>query len=88
MKVALTIKNTGKVIKPVANDVIIYDGHEWYITTKEKLFKEWTSLLNECNKTLEDTKKENKAFKSEVGEQLKEMTDLIHKLLNLKGDNL
>lgn len=88
MKVVLSVKNNSKVIKPIENNVILYDGKQWYVTTKEKLFEEWTSLLNECNSKLEDLEKQNTEFKKEVSSQLKEMTELIQKLFETKGEDL
>ena len=88
MNVVLNIKNASKVIKPTKNSVILCDGKDWYITTKEQLFEEWTGLLSKCENTLEETKQDNTEFKKEVGRQLKQMTDLIHKLFEAKGEDL
>ena len=88
MNVVLNIKNASKVVKPTKNSVILCDGKDWYITTKEQLFEEWTTLLNKCNNTLEEYKQENTEFKKEVGSQLKQMTDLIQKLFIAKGEGL
>lgn len=88
MNVVLNIKNTSKVIKPTKNSVILYDGKDWYVTTKEQLFEEWTDLLNKCNKEFADIRSDNTKFKSEVGKQLKQMTDLIQQLFETKGEKL
>lgn len=88
MNVVLNIKNTSKVIKPTKNSVLLYDGKDWYITTKEKLFEEWTNLLSQCDSKLEELENQNTEFKREVGQQLKQMTDLIHKLFEAKGEDL
>lgn len=80
MKIALTVKNSSRVIKPMENDVIIYDGEIWYVTTKEKLLEESNKLLAQCKKELENMKKEQAAFKRDVAEQLLQMSQLIETL--------
>lgn len=88
MKVVLEVKNTSKIIKPTENDVILYDGKQWFVTTKQILFKDWNKLLDQCEKKLADLEKQNSDFKREVGLQLKEMTELIQKLFEAKGEDL
>lgn len=88
MQVVLTVKNTHKIIEPIKNNVILYDGKDWYVTTKEKLFEEWTELISQCRQDLANLKQENLEFKQDVSQQLLEMTELIHRLLELQGDKL
>lgn len=88
MNVVLNVKNTSKVLKPTKNSVMLYDGKEWYITTKEKLFEEWLDLLNQCNNKLEELEQQHTEFKREVSSQLREMTELIHTLFETKGEDL
>ena len=88
MQVVLTVKNTHKIIEPSKNSVILYDGKNWYVTTKEKLFEEWTALINKCQQELVKLQNENAQFKSDVSQQLLEMTSLIQKLFDLKGEDL
>ena len=88
MNVVLNIKNTSKIIKPTKNSVILCDGKDWYVTTKEELLKECSDLLKKCKITLEEQKQENTEFKKDVGKQLKQMTDLIQQLFETKGENL
>lgn len=88
MDVVLRVKNTSKIMKPTKNDVILFDGNQWYVTTKEQLYKEWTELYQNCAEKLATMEQENSDFKNEVGMQLQEMTNLIHKLFEVKGDNL
>ena len=80
MKIALTVKNSSRVIKPMENDVIIYDGEIWYVTTKEKLLEESNKLLAKCKEELENMKNEQAAFKRQVAEQLLQMSQLIETL--------
>ena len=80
MDVMLDIKNVPKVMKPTQNDVIVFNGKEWYITTKESLLVDAYKLIDECKAELEKLKKENKEFKTTVNNQLKIMSDAIKKL--------
>lgn len=34
MKIMLEVQNTKKGIKPSKDNIIIYDGDSWYVTTK------------------------------------------------------
>lgn len=80
MEVMLDIKNVPKAIKPTKDDVIVFDGKTWYITSKESLFKEAYKLIDEAKAELEKMRKENKEFKTKVATQLYEMSELIKKL--------
>ena len=88
MRVALDIKNMSKLTKPTKNDVIVYDGKEWYITTKDDLLKEAMDLVHKCENTLEEFKQDNLEFKAQTSKDIKDITDTAGKLLELKGDNL
>lgn len=99
MRIALDIKNMSKLKRPTVNDVIVYDGKEWYITTKSDLLKEANNLLAECQKTLEQIKKESKdfkqqykndmeTFKKDVSKHIIEITGTTKQLLELKGEKL
>lgn len=76
MKIILNVKNTTKIIKPSSDNVILYDGKDWYVTTKQELFKEYNSKLKEFERVIE----ENKEFKKEVAAQIVEMSNLIKSL--------
>lgn len=87
MEIALKVKNLSGVTKAKKDNILIYDGKEWYVTTKEQLFKEYderfSKKLNEASnklKEFDEMIKENKQFKIEVASQLKEMSELIKKL--------
>ena len=80
MKIALTVKNSSRALKPMEDDVIIYDGNIWYVTTKEKLLEEANSVLKQCKDTLEALKQENSELKQSVASQLLQMSELIEKL--------
>ncbi len=80
MEVMLDIKNVPKVMKPTQNDVIVFNGKQWYITSKESLLQDAYKILEKCKLELEKLKKENKDFKNEVNEQLGFMSDAIKAL--------
>lgn len=76
MQVVMDIKNMSKITKPSVNNVILYDGKTWYVTTKQELFKEYDLKLKKFEEMIE----ENKKFKKEIASQLMEMSDFIKKL--------
>ena len=88
MRVALDIKNMSKIKNPTENDVIVYDGKQWYVTTKDEILKEANDLLLECKETLEALRKENQEFKRQTSKDIIEITNTTKKLLELKGENL
>ena len=69
-----------KTLKPTCNDVMIYDGQDWYVTTKENILKDANTLLEQCKNELDTLKKENADFKVDIAKQLLEMSELIKKL--------
>lgn len=97
MKLLINVnKDGGKILKPSREDIIIYDGAEWYVTTKQDLFKEIIETTNEAV-NIAQTNLENAAvqlkqlekdfndFKVNVSKQLLEMTQLIKTLY--EGEN-
>lgn len=80
MKLALDIKNTSRAVKPIKDDVIIYDGNSWYITTKENILKEDREMLENFKKENEKKNEEMKKLKKDVANQLYKMSELIKKL--------
>ena len=80
MEVILDIKNVPKAIHPTVDSIIVFNGKDWYITSKESLLKEAYELVDNARLELENLKKENKEFKSTVAKQLYDMSELIKKL--------
>lgn len=84
MKMTLEIKNLSGVTKPKKDNIIIYDGKEWYVTTKEALFGEYekrvSKILDTVLKELSATKEENKKFKVQIASQMKDMSKVIEML--------
>lgn len=83
MKIAITLKNTSRGLKPTHNDVILFDkdANEWYVTTKKDLLKESEELLEKCKNELVELKKENEDFKVNVAKQLVEMSTALERIL-------
>ena len=86
MKVALDIRNMSKLVKPSSNDVIVYDGKEWYVTTKEDILKEANDLLSECRTELANEQEANRRFREQVSQDMSELTGMVRSLLSLKGE--
>ena len=80
MEVILNIKNVSKVFDPKEGDVIISNGKDWYVTTKEDLLKDAYKILKNCKDELSGLKAENENFKKDVAVQIKAMSDLIQQL--------
>ena len=80
MEVLLNVKNVPKLTNPTVDSVIVFDGKQWYLTTKESLLADSYKMLDKCKEELENTKRENDEFKKSVAKQLYEMTQLIEKL--------
>ena len=91
MKIALTVKNNSKVLQPIKNDVIIYDGSTWYVTTKEDILEETNNILKDCKAALikiksenNSLKEENAEFKKKIAEQMLKLSELVEKLYSSK----
>ena len=76
MKILLDVKNVSKALKPSPENVMLFDGKDWYVTTKQQLFKEYDEKIAELDLMI----KENKEFKKNVASQLLEMSELIKNL--------
>ena len=87
MQVILDIKNVTKTFDPKEGYVIVSDGKQWYVTTKEVLLKDAYKLINECKEELLNLKKENADFKLETAKQIKAMSDLIQALYKNSEEN-
>jgi len=86
VKVGLNIKNGSKVFKPKPGDVIIFDGKDWYITTKDDIFKEYQDKVNAKLREVDIKLQETENFKTEISEQMVELGETIRKFINLQGD--
>lgn len=80
MKMVLDIKSK-RSLHPIKNDVIVFDGKDWYLTTKDDILKEAHELLNSCKKELEKLSSENVEFKKQIASQMLEMSKIIKKVV-------
>ena len=92
MKIGLEIKNPKKAIRPSRNDVILFDGKEWYVTTKEELFKEFEGRLNAKEKELDDKIAECnqkilelKDLKKANAEQILKIASIVEEFISREG---
>lgn len=79
MKIVLNVKDK-RAFNPIKNDVIIFDGKEWYITTKEEILKESLDLLNEIRDELNKIIKENSDFKKDVADQILTISEVVRQM--------
>ena len=84
MEVILDIKNIPKVMNPTVDNVIVFNGKQWYLTTKQTLLADAYKLIDEAKAEIETLKAENKEFKAKVANQLYEMSELIKKLYEVE----
>lgn len=80
MEVILDVKGVSKVMNPTQDNVIAFDGKQWYLTTKESLLADSYKLIEEAKQELEKIKSENQEFKQKVAKQLFDMSELIREL--------
>lgn len=97
MQIAFTVKNTSKALKPNPDDILIYDGKIWYVTTKKDLFKEYDTRfeekLRECNNVIYEMYQEREQMKAEINElkaemarQMLEYGQIIRDFIGNKGE--
>lgn len=85
MEIAFTVKNTSRALRPNKDDVLIYDGKMWYVTTKQDLFSEYDKKLAKLIQEKEQLIEENDNFKKEVARQMLEYGQLIREFIT-KGE--
>ena len=88
MNVNLNIKNLSRLKEPKKGDIILFDGKEWYITTKDDVLQDAKILLDKCNEKIELLEKQNNEFKTKTSKDILEITETIKKIYELKGDKL
>lgn len=89
MKVLLDVKNPSALKEPRKDQIIIFDGNKWYITTRQDLFKEYEEKVDAKIAELEqkaiDLENENKEFKNSVSKDIITMSDVIEQMLVANG---
>ena len=86
MKIGLEIKNISRAIKPKKDDVIIFDGKEWYITTKKDLFKEYEDKIDAKLEQFNNMIVSNANFKKEISGQMVKLSETIKKFIKTQGE--
>lgn len=85
MKLVLETTTNKRIIRPSKDNIVLYDGKTWYVTTKQDLFKEYderyATKIAECNDKIE----EMNALKVEMAGQMLELQEMV-KAIVLKED--
>ena len=86
VKVGLTIKNGSKVFKPKKGDMIVFDGKDWYVTTKEDIFAEYQEKVDAQLQEVQRELQELRQYKGEVASQMSEMGTLVKNFIKSQGE--
>ena len=87
VKIGLNVKNGSKIMKPKQGDVIIYDGKDWYVTTKDDIFREYQSKVDDKLKEINEKLSLMEEYKREISSQMTTMSDAIKNFIQLQGEN-
>lgn len=85
MKIELEIKNVPKAIAPTKDNIILYDGKQWYITTKQDLFKEYDERFKAKIAACDEKIAEMNQQKADLARQMLEYGQIIRELAS-KGE--
>ena len=91
MKIVLDFSTNQKAFKPSKDDIILFDGAKWYVTSKkiimeeyeknfENKLKECDDKMNECNLKIAEMEQ----FKKDVSKQLLDFSTILSEFINLK----
>ena len=88
MRIAIDVKTNKKAFHPGKEDLILYDGKQWYVTTKADVFKEYEQKMDAKIKEFEALVKEVNDYRAELSEQMIQMSETVKKFVELqqKGD--
>ena len=86
VKVGLNIKNGSKVFKPKPGDVIIFDGKDWYVTTKDDIFREYQMKMDAMLTQIGEELKSIREFKVDIANQMTKMGEAVRKFIIFEGD--
>lgn len=84
MKIVLEVQNVKKSITPSKDNIIIYDGESWYVTTKSDLFKEYDERFEEKIKECEEQIETMNQYKKEISQQMLDIKEIIQNFVELK----
>ena len=89
MKMVLDVKNPSLLKEPKKDQIIIFDGNKWYVTTKQDLFKEYEDKVDAKLEALEKITNElveaNNQFKDSVSRDIIKITDVVEKIYIATG---
>lgn len=86
VKVGLNIKNGSKIMKSKEGDVIIFDGKDWYVTTKNDIFKEYQEKVDEKLAQVDKKLQQMENYKADISKDIQTMSETIRKFVNIQGD--
>lgn len=90
MKLAIDVQNANKILTPSPNNVIVFDGKRYYVTTREDLFREYElrcdKLLTEAKEKIAQLETDNANFKKEISSQISTMAEIIEGLISKQGE--
>ena len=75
-----------KTLEPKKGDVIIFDGKDWYVTTKDDIFAEYQEKVNAGLQEVQRELQELRRYKGEVASQMAEMGTLIRDFIKSQGE--
>ena len=86
MKIGLEIKNGSKVFKPKKDDVIIFDGKDWYVTTKNDIFEEYQNKVDAKLQAVQEALESIAEYKAQVSAQMVELSTIIRNFIRTQGE--
>ena len=81
MKIVLDVSNIKKGIKPSKDNIIIYDGEKWYVTTKNDLFAEYDERFDEKLAECDEKIASMSQYQKDIASQMLSMQEIIQKLI-------
>ena len=84
MKVALDISNLSRAKTPEKNDIILFDGKKYYITTLKDILTPIYAKLADYEMILSKMKVENDNFKKETAKSIIEIAKTTKKIMEEK----
>jgi len=86
VKIGLKIKNGSKIFKPKKGDVVIFDGKEWYITTKDDIFAEYQEKVDAKLQEVEQELEAMRQYRGEVSSQIAELGSIVKDFIKSQGE--
>jgi len=77
MRIAIDVKTNKKAIRPSTDNIIMYDGKDWYVTTKQDLFKEYDTRFDKKLQQCDEKIQEVDRYMVQLAEQMLELNELV-----------